>query len=301
MQIFDTLPEKLQNPTSVAVGYFDGVHKAHRAVIDKAVSYRQKGLSPLVFSFNMLRETPKKKKGALLLQTFSLKTQSIKAAGADIFLCPSFSSFMSMTMEEFAVDLLYKRLNAKAVTCGFDYHFGKGASGNADDLKRILSPYGVEVNAIDAIMKDENPVSSTLIRSLLEKGEIQEANELLGYSFAIDFEVSHGRNFGKQMGFPTANQIFPQNMIIPKFGVYKTRVEIDGKSYMGVTNVGRKPSVGATDYVGAETYVDGFSGDLYGKKIKTSFLKFLRPEMKFSSLDELKSAINDSIIKAREN
>ncbi|MEG1972902.1 MAG: riboflavin kinase, partial [Oscillospiraceae bacterium] len=126
------------------------------------------------------------------------------------------------------------------------------------------------------------------------------ANVLLGYEFTIDFPVAHGRSLGKTLGFPTANQIFPTGFIIPKFGVYKTRVSIDGKSYLGITNVGRKPTVGETDFVGAETYLDGFTGDLYEKQVKTSFVSFLRPEIKFGTIEELKNAISNDLVNARK-
>lgn len=292
MQIFENLTDiNVEKPTAIAVGYFDGVHTGHRAVIEKAVSFKEMGLSPLVFSFKMVSSSPLKKKGALLLQSFTQKSSSIERMGADIFLCPPFSSFMGLSPYEFAVDLLYKKLNAKCVVCGYDYHFGKGAVGTKETLKELLTPRGVEVFAIDAVMDNGEPVSSTRIRRTLEEGNIQEANRLLGYSFTIDYPVVHGRHFGKTLGFPTINQIFPENKIFPRFGVYITDVDIDGKTYLGITNVGRKPTVGETDFVAAETYIDNFNGDLYGREISVSFLKFLRPEQKFATVDILKNAI----------
>ncbi|MEG1972744.1 MAG: FAD synthetase family protein, partial [Oscillospiraceae bacterium] len=181
MQVIDSLPAKFDFPTAIAVGYFDGVHKAHSEVIKKAVSYKKQGLTPVVFSFKTINSAPTKKKGSLLLQTFSLKCQRIEALGGEVFLCPPFSSFMSMTKEEFALGLLAKELNAGAVCCGYDYHFGKGAVGNPTDLKSLLSPLGIKVDTVDAIMCGDTPVSSTLIRELLQKGEIDTANVLLGY------------------------------------------------------------------------------------------------------------------------
>ena len=301
MIVFESLEEAFVNePTAIAVGYFDGVHLAHRAVIEKAVSFKEKGLSPMVFSFKTIKNTPEKKKGALLLQSFRQKSKSIEALGASYFLCPPFSSFMGLSPKEYAVDLLVNKLKARAVICGYDYRFGKGASGNADTLKELLEPLGVEVVAVPAIVKDGEPLSSTRIRNLLKEGRMEEANSLLGYEFTIDYEVVHGRHLGNKLGFPTINQIFPENKIAPCFGVYKTALSIDGKSYLGVTNVGRKPTVGATGFISAETYIDNFEGNLYGRKVELSFQNFLRPEEKFPSIEALKEAIGKDVIHARE-
>ena len=301
MIVFESLENAFpKEDTAIAVGYFDGVHRAHRSVIEKAVSFKEKGLSPMVFSFTTIKNTPEKKKGALLLQSFFQKTRSIEALGASYFLCPPFSSFMGLSPKEFAVDLLAGQLHAKAVVCGYDYRFGKGASGNADTLRELLEPLGAEVYAVDAVLDKKEPISSTRIRELLKDGSIEEANRLLGYDFAIDYEVVHGRHLGNTLGFPTINQIFPEYKIAPRFGVYKTSLDIDGKSYLGVTNVGRKPTVGATGFISAETYIDCFDGDLYGKKIELSFQNFLRPEEKFPSIEKLKEAIANDVIHARK-
>lgn len=301
MIVFESLKSAFpKENTAIAVGYFDGVHRAHRSVIEKAVSFKEKGLSPMVFSFTTIKNTPEKKKGALLLQSFSQKTKSIEALGAEYFLCPPFSSFMGLSPKEYAVDLLLKQLNAKAVVCGYDYRFGKGAAGNADTLKEILEPLGVEVVTVPAVLDSGEPLSSTRIRGLLTDGKIEEANRLLGYDFAIDYEVVHGRHLGNTLGFPTINQIFPEYKIAPKFGVYKTSLCIEGKNYLGVTNVGRKPTVGATGFISAETYIDDFSGDLYGKNVELAFQNFLRPEEKFPSIEELRKAIAKDVVKARE-
>lgn len=301
MIIFESLDSAHpRENTAVAVGYFDGVHKAHRAVIERAVSLREKGLSPMVFSFTAIKDTPKKKKGALLLQSFRQKADSIQNLGADYFLCPPFSSFMGLSPQQFAFELLAGQLNAKAVICGYDYRFGKGAAANADTLKELLTPLGIEVIAVAAVLEEGEPISSTRIRALLSEGRIEDANRLLGYDFAIDYEVVHGRHLGNTLGFPTINQIFPGNKIAPKFGVYKTALLIEGKKYMGITNVGRKPTVGATGFISAETYIDGFSGDLYGKNIELSFQNFLRPEKKFSSIERLREAIANDVTNARK-
>ena len=300
MESFECLDNlKIERPLAVALGYFDGVHLAHKSVIEKAVSFKEKGLTPAVFSFTMDDNCPLKKKGAHLLESLEDKKKRIGDLGCEIFFCPPFSSFMSLSPEEYAKKLLIDTFNAKAVVCGYDYRFGKGAEGDASLLKEILEPVGVEVVTLPAFLNEGEPVSSTRIRDLLLEGNMEKANELLGYKFSIDYEVVHGRHLGNTLGFPTINQLFPEKRIAPKFGVYKTLVTTDEGHFLGVTNVGRKPTVGETDYISAETYIDGFKGDLYGKKVRIEFETFLRPEMKFPSIEELKKAIANDTETAR--
>ena len=290
MQILKSLDVNIEKPTAISVGYFDGVHKGHKGVIDAALAQQKNGLLSCVFSFEMTVNSPQNKKGAKLIQSPSLKEKAIKDLGVDIFLCPTFSSFMSLTPKEYAVDLLYKKLNARVVCCGYDYRFGKGAVAGANDLKELLTPYGVQVIQLPAVEDLGLPISSTRIRKALEDGDIPTANRLLGREFAVDFVVSHGKKLGSKLGFPTANQIIDQRFIAPRFGVYATTVIVDGISYPAVSNVGVKPTVGS-DVVGAESYIIGFEGDLYGKSITTQFKAFIRDEQKFPSIELLRTAI----------
>lgn len=279
-----------QHPTAVAVGFFDGVHRGHRAVIEAALSHKREGLDTCVFSFSIKSASPEKKRGARLLQTPTLKAKSVAALGADWLLTPDFSRFKGLSPEQFALEVLMRGLNAKVVCCGYDYHFGKGARAGAKELSDLLTPHGIRVEQIGAVLDDGLPVSSTRIREALAKGEIETANRLLGRAFAIDFPVAHGRGLGHELGFPTANQLIGEQYAQLRFGVYATQVLIDGVAHAAVTNVGVKPTVGS-DSVGAESYILDWSGNLYSKQIETRFLSFLRPELKFESLDALKSAI----------
>ncbi len=299
MNILDSLNINSSSPTAVAVGFFDGVHRGHRAVIDAAAEYKAEGLELCVFSFSMSGSSPAAKKGAKLLQSPTLKADSMRQLGADWLLTPDFSCFMGLSPEQFAVEGLLRGMNAKVVCCGYDYRFGKGACAGAEDLKRFLSPYGVEIKQIGAVLDNGEPISSTRIRASLADGDIETANRLLGHPFAIDFAVEHGRRLGRRLGFPTANQPIDPAFAVPKFGVYATRVIIDGKAHAAVTNVGVKPTVGS-DFIAAESYILDWSGDLYGKRVETQFLCYLREEKKFDSLDELKAAIFQNAEQARK-
>ena len=298
MKILESLNINSSEPTAVAVGFFDGVHRGHKAVIDAALGYKAQGLKCCVFSFSMSENSPAAKKGAKLLQSRTLKAETVESLGADWLLIPDFSSFMGLSPEQFAIEGLMKGMNAKVVCCGYDYRFGKGAAAGVEDLRRFLSPYGVEVVQVGAVLDNGEPISSTRIRTALDSGNISEANRLLGRPFAIDFAVEHGNKLGRKLGFPTANQPIAPRFAAPKFGVYATRITIDGKSFAAVTNVGVKPTVGS-DHAAAESYILDWSGNLYGKNIKTEFIEFLRPEQKFASLDELKEAIFKNAEQAR--
>lgn len=291
MNTATTLSIETKRPTAVAVGFFDGVHLGHRAVIDSALAEQRAGLDCCVFSFSMNGNGPAAKRGTRLLQSITLKKQVLEEMGADWLLVPHFSQFMGLTPEQFAIDVLLRGLHARVVCCGYDYRFGKGAAAGAAELAELLVPHGVVVRQIGAVLDDGKPVSSTRIRAALEAGQLDEANRLLGRPFSIDWTVEHGRKLGHKLGFPTANQHIGEEFARPRFGVYATRVLIDGVAYAAATNVGIKPTVGS-DCVSAESYILGWQGDLYGKRIETQFLEFLRPEEKFETLEELRHAIS---------
>ncbi|MFV0497997.1 MAG: riboflavin biosynthesis protein RibF [Candidatus Fimivivens sp.] len=298
MNIAQALKIETQRPTAVAVGFFDGVHRGHQAVIQAAHAHKHRGLDTCVFSFSIQSAGPEKKRGAGLLQTLSLKSKSVEELGADWLLMPDFSQLRCLSPEQFALDVLMRGLNAKVVCCGYDYHFGKDACAGAKELAALLQPHGVAVEQVGAVLDDGLPVSSTRIREALTAGDIETANRLLSRPYTIDFPVSHGRRLGRELGFPTANQFISEAYVPLRFGVYATQVLIDGRVHPAVTNVGIKPTVGS-DSIVAESHVLDWSGDLYNKPLETQFLSFLRPEQKFESLGALQAAIRKDADRAR--
>lgn len=269
----------------------------HRAVLQKALSFAKKNdLVPVVLLFDIHPRKLVSGKVPPMLMSEEKKRERLVAMGftvADF----DFRKGMNYTPEEFAQRILLERLNAKAVSCGYDYRYGKGGAGNADTLKEYFAPMGVRVFTQLPVVSGDEAISSTKIRELIMSGEIARANELLGDFFSYDLVVRHGDGVGHTLGFPTINQHFPEDFIVPRFGVYASRVKLGDKYYPAVTNVGIRPTVEG-DSMRSETCIIGFSGDLYGKKVEVSLLDYIRGEVKFPSLDELKAQVEKDKITA---
>jgi riboflavin kinase/FMN adenylyltransferase len=279
-----------ENASVAALGIFDGVHLGHRAVIDTAVKKaREIGAQPSVFTFDTSSVTSKGRFEPLI--TNGDKISRLSALGIKKVYCSDFSRLRDMSAERFVKEILVGNLNAVCAVCGEDFRFGKGGEGSADDLKKICAELGIEVCTVSQLKKGGEAVSSTRIRELIKSGEIAKANELLGWHYGYCAQVVHGFARGRTINFPTINQLIPLGLILPKFGVYCSKVCLDGMEYAAVTNIGVKPTVENASPPLAETYIIGYSGDLYGRTLETSLYEFIRPEKKFESFEELKSEI----------
>lgn len=293
MIIFKTLPESFPDAatagTAVSLGMFDGLHRGHFAVLN-AMKARAGKLKTVVFTFSTDTARPDAKTN-LHLMSRDMRDDLLRDFGIDYIVEPDFSNIRDMLPEEFAEDFLLGSLNAKIVFCGEDFRFGKKAAAGAADLREFLSG-NAETVAVPVVLDSGEAISTTRIRSLLQSGDVALANKLLGRPFAIDFAVEHGRELGRTWGLPTINQSFPKNFAVPKFGVYASHTVLDGKEHVSVTNVGVKPTVGS-GHILAETYIHGFSGDLYGKRVPVKLIEFIRSEKKFSSVEKLRSQIEE--------
>ncbi len=275
-------------PASVALGLFDGVHIGHREVLGKALENR--ALTPCVFTYTISDFVPKNKKNYVALTPDEQKCNILERMGFELIVMPDFDTFKNLEPEEFVEKMLIEKMGAKELTCGYDFTFGNMGKGNTEQLCQIAQKHGVKVNVLNPITMDGEPVSSTRIREAILQGKMDQASRMLGRRFSIRLKVEYGNQIGRMMDFPTINQVFPRHHIVPKYGVYSTVVNIDGKLYGGVTNVGVKPTVGSDGPL-AETYIMDFSGDLYGKIVEVYFFRFVRPETKFSSIEQLKQQI----------
>ncbi len=284
MQIIRNLT-KTTEYTAVALGYFDGVHLGHKEVIASAVKCKEQGLVPTVFTFST---TPK---GFKELSDFQEKCTLFEKLGVEILYVIDFETVKDKSPEEFVKDVLKNTFNCKKVYCGFNYHFGKNGAGDTQVLETLCSQYEIETCVLNPILVDEIVVSSTEIRLSLIEGDIKTANKLLGYSFGINTKAVKGNHIGTKMGTPTINQPVAPNIVIPKYGVYASVVTFDGKSYVGVTNIGTKPTVGSSEVLW-ETWIPKYTGgDLYNKTIDVRLKEFIREEQKFDNLQMLKNQI----------
>lgn len=291
--------QDLQTPEgelAAALGSFDGLHLGHRQVIGNTLS--APGLRPAVITFQQNPSVSLQKKPVPLLTTNEQKLALLEEMDVEVVYLLPFDRIRDMEPEDF-VDALYRVCRVRALSCGFNFRFGKNGRGDAGLLKELCREKGIELSVTPPVSVAGETVSSTRIRACLEQGDVQQAGQLLGRPFGYDFEVTHGRQLGRTWGTPTINQPFPAGYVLPRFGVYASLVEVEGQKYYGVTNIGVKPTVGS-DCALSETWIPEFSGDLYGKKVPVELLDFIRPERKFDSLDQLKNEILENGVLARK-
>jgi len=272
---------------AIAFGTFDGIHIAHRKVLNIPLEYKKIAVT--------FKKPPKMffSDNDELLMSFEDRRSSLAELGFDEVYALDFYEVKDLEPLVF-LELIYKKFTPSLISCGFHYRFGKGAKGDVSFLSDFCKSKGIELMVCDEVLFEGKTVSSTAIRSLLKSGEIEKANLLLTKPFSFSAKVLKGDRRGRTIGFPTINQKYPQELVKLKFGVYKTRVFVDGKEYEGITDIGIRPTY-ETDYVISETYIKDFSGDLYGKTVKIEPVRFLRDEIKFSSLEELKKQIEKDI------
>ena len=290
--ITDTLrPIAAPRGSAVALGYFDGVHLGHRAVIGAAVAAaRCAGLTPAVFTFE-LAEGNTLKGGRLLSR--SEKYRRMAELGAREILAPPFAAFCALTPEDFVEQVLVGCFAAKAVFCGDNFTFGARAAGDVERLRALCAPHGIAVTVVEMAQYGGRTVSSTRIRAALEEGRLDDANAMLGAPYAIDWTVRHGKGVGtSRLGTPTINQNYPAGTLQPCCGVYLTRIRLQDRWWPAATGISRRPTVDkAGAPVSCETYVPGFSGDVYGTNPTLEFHKYLCPIRKFDSLQALSDLI----------
>ncbi len=295
-----------KRPCTVALGRFDGLHLGHRAVIESAKK-GAKHVFPLlskhafaVFTFSYSPEDFDSFGLAKEIITDSQKAKEIEAMGADVLFLVPFAKFRYMSPEAFVKEVLKDTLHAQYVCCGYDFRFGKDASGTPDDLISLCEKYGMKVKVVPAVCDNGVPISSTRIRWHIERGEMDDASRLLGHRYFIEFPVERGTRRGTLMGTPTINMSFPDNFLLPRKGVYASCVVMGNRRYSSVTNIGIRPTVSNEEKVSAETLIEGFFGDLYGKTVRVELYDYLRSEKKFESIDDLRRQILADAEKASE-
>lgn len=278
--------------TSVALGFFDGMHKGHRTVIRSAVDgAKYDGLTPAVLTFSEQPKAVVTGTSPELLIAEDRKHQLMNDIGVKKLYCLHFSDLRNISAEDFVDFVLVQKLKAKRVFCGFNYHFGQGGVADCEDLKRLCRLRGIIVTVNNPVLYQGDTISSSRIRNCIKAGDMISACTMLERCFSYKLPVVHGRQLGREIGAPTINQYIPEDAVLPKFGVYASFATIDGVRVPAVTNIGIKPTVGSDKPI-METWIqsDGID-DLYDKDIEVSFIKHLRGEHKFDSLDDLKAAM----------
>ena len=271
----------------VALGTFDGLHLGHKAVITAEKTEYQRKLA-LMFTKHPQLSLKGEAPGALITPEKEKEILSGWGVTAEYV---DFSQICNLTPEAFVDDILIKKFNASSVACGFNYRFGKDASGDAKALLRLCAEREIKVTVVDAVEYENETISSTRIRQALREGRMKDVKNMLGRYFSYDFLVVHGDERGRVLGSPTINQFFDEGFAVPRFGVYASFTVVDGKKYPSVTNIGVRPTFKNSEKR-SETNILGFNGDLYGKHPEVFIVEKMREEMKFSSLDELKSQID---------
>ncbi|WCK02579.1 bifunctional riboflavin kinase/FAD synthetase [Agrobacterium tumefaciens] len=298
----EPLPEALRGGV-IAIGNFDGVHRGHRAVLDRALELAEaRGVPALVLTFEPHpRSVFRPDVPVFRLTPAPLKARILEAIGfRSVIEYPFDREFSQRSAEEFVQSILVDWLHASAVVTGFDFHFGKGREGGPAFLMAAGKRHGFDVTLVDAF-RDEGAdvVSSSRIRSLLCEGDVAGAAGLLGYRFTVESEVIGGQKLGRTLGYPTANMaLAPETEL--KAGIYAVRFRRpDGSIHDGVASFGYRPTVTENGAALLETFLFDFSGDLYGEVCSVSFFGHLRDELKFDGLDPLVAQIRRDEEEAR--
>ncbi|MEE1187211.1 MAG: riboflavin biosynthesis protein RibF [Acutalibacteraceae bacterium] len=261
---------------AVALGTFDGVHIGHSKVIKSAKEFNLPTVVVTTLS------SPHNSKRIL---SRTLCQNEFKSLGVESVLYLNFGDIKNLSPTEY-LDFLRDKLNAICFCCGYNFKFGKNASGDKNTVIEYADKNGLKCCVTDNVKS----ASSTNIRDLLARGEISKANEMLGHNYCFDFKVVSGDKRGRTWNFPTINQPFDNDFCIPRFGVYVSKTYIEGKEYKSVTNIGIRPTFELENAM-SETYIIGYSGNLYDKNIKVELLHFIRDEIKFNSEEQVKAQI----------
>lgn len=273
----------MENEYAIALGTFDGLHKGHISVLRKALSF--KDLKKAVITFSLPPKSIIGNTEPELLMTAKEKSEILTKMGFDEVIFLDFNLIRDLSPLEF-LSLIFEEFPIKEIAVGYNYRFGKNGSGDTKILSEFCRENGAVLNVLPEEKVDGEAVSSTVIRELVKNGEIKKANRMLSHNFYFKSEVIDGDHRGRELGFPTVNQIIPESLVMPQFGVYASYVSIGGRSYPAVTNIGKRPTFNKSDVI-AETNVFDFSGDCYGKTLSVELIDFIRPEKKFNSKEEL--------------
>ena len=282
----------------LCLGNFDGVHIGHSALIKATVQAKERlspsmaGLGSGAWLFDPPSSVVRNPNAPPQLTTLDEKLTRFAALGLDYAFLADFATLRDLCTSDFVEKVLKQTCHCVYAVCGFNFRFAKNASGDAETLLSLMDGKG---ETVDRVTLDGETVSSSTIRRLLSEGNVEKANRMLGLPFTLTAEVLHGKARGKDLGVPTINQCFEKGTIRPLGGVYISKTFIEGTPFPSVSNVGTRPTFERGESVNCETHILGYNGDLYGKTLTVQFLKHLRNEVAFSSIDLLKKQLQQDI------
>lgn len=286
----------------IALGFFDGVHIGHAALLRRVAERAQElDAVPAALTFDSHPKQVILGQGAPLLTTPAQRADLMRRLYGiqDVIVARFDTELMHMDWQEFVTELLIKRHGAVHVVAGYDFHFGYMGQGNPERLQQFCAKHGIGCDIIPSVPLDGITVSSSYIRTLVAQGEVERAARFLGHPYSLTDQVRHGKKLGSRLGFPTANLHIPPGCVVPAFGVYAARLWVDGVSYAAATNVGVRPTVDSGGQVTVEGTLLDFHGSLYEKTVRMEFYRYLRPEQKFDSLDALRAQVTADIQEVR--
>lgn len=272
----------LPEGASVALGNFDGVHIGHRSLFDACTGIKA------VWTFYSIA---KPEKDIPYITDTKTRLRYFAEYGMNYVVLEDFEQVRDMSPESFVNDYLINKLRIREAVCGFNFRFGKNGVGNAETLSDLLSRNQTSCIVKEPVYFNGSIISSSSVRDAVLSGDMELAADLMGHTFSIELPVIHGKELGRTLGLPTINQDFPEGHIVPKHGIYATKVSVEGTVYWGVSNVGIRPTVSDSGKVNCETHIIDYYGNLYGKEIRVDFCKYLRDEKHFKSTEELKKQI----------
>ncbi|MBR1670821.1 MAG: riboflavin biosynthesis protein RibF [Butyrivibrio sp.] len=280
------------------MGKFDGIHIGHKKLLSLITNEKADSLASVVFTFEPSPEEFFTGRKIPQLFTRDEKRRAFEEMGIDYLLeFPLTKESAATPPDTFVREILVGKLRASYIAAGVDVSFGDKGRGDCFLLRNLSRELGYDLELIDKVRVDGEEVSSSRVRREVADGNMEMAKRLLGDYYSISGIIEHGRHLGHTIGIPTVNLLPPDNKLLPPYGVYSSIVTLDGKSYRGMTNIGRKPTISDGERVGAETYIYDFDSDVYGKFMSLKLTRFMRPEMKFDSIEALKARMQEDIKK----
>lgn len=294
---------KLENDLlAITIGNFDGVHLGHRDFLNTIKKDCQKTKAKLlVVTFVPHPSQILRPKSCFLINSYSERRELLESCGVDYLFEIDFDrDFSTLSPESFLDKFIFSHKNIFKIFLGYDFSFGANKSGTHSLVKKICEKKNINLILQSEFKLDGIQISSTTVRKFIQEGDVENSNKLLGRKFFLSGRVIKGQGRGRQIGFPTANMEFSRESVIPSLGVYITETSIGGMNYHSVTNIGNNPTFNSGNEIHLETHLLNFSRDIYGEVVRVSFIKKLRNEVKFKSVNELIFQINSDLEKVRE-